>query len=83
MILSVNVHPQEDQFVLPNFRGNRFGFVPLRGNEDFAARDWDAHGFPTNFLINSQGRVVYKLGPVYDDDHEAGLEMQIRTLLSR
>ena len=83
VVLSVNVHPEEDQFVLPYFRGNRFGFIPVRGDSDLASRDLNARGFPSNFLIDQQGQVIYKPGVIRGVDHQAEMELQIRSLLAR
>ena len=82
-ILAVNIYPKEDQFVLPYFKGNRFDFVPLRGNTEFAEKEWSARGFPTNYLIDPEGRVVFKLGPMRGDAEEQKLELRIRMLLAR
>ena len=83
VVLSVNVHPEEEQFVLPYFRGNRFGFIPVRGDSELASRDWNARGFPSNFLIDQQGQAIYKPGVIRSVDHQAEMELQIRSLLAR
>lgn len=82
-ILAVNIYPAEDVFVLPYLKGNRFDFIPLRGNEEFAEKEWGARGYPTNFLIDPQGRTIYRLGPMRGADEERKFELQIRMLLDR
>ncbi len=82
-ILAVNIYPTEDMFVLPYMKGNRFDFVPLRGNEEFAEKEWGARGYPTNFLIDPQGRTIYRLGPMRGVAEERKFELQIRMLLDR
>lgn len=83
VILAINVHPDEDRFVLPYFKGNRFDFVPLRSDLKFAEKEWNARGFPTNYLIDQQGRIAFKLGITRGDEEEQKLELRIRMLLAR
>lgn len=80
VILAVNVHPEEDKFVLPYINGNNFDFIPLRGSEVFAAKEFQARGYPTNLLIDAQGRIVFKPG-VISGDALRKLELQIEALL--
>ncbi|MBK7600313.1 MAG: TlpA family protein disulfide reductase [Acidobacteria bacterium] len=82
-ILAVNVYPAEDKFVMPYMKGNAFDFVPLHGNEEFAEKEWGARGYPTNFLIDPQGRTIYRLGPMRGEAEERRFELQIRLLLDR
>src|SRR5262249_40325514 len=83
VILAVNVHPPEDEFVLPYLKGNRFDFVPLRGNEELE-KEWDVPGYPTSFLIDPQGRTIHRLvGPLRNAADERRFELQIRLLLER
>ena len=82
-ILAVNVYPTEDRFVIPYMKGNAFDFVPLHGNEEFAEKEWGARGYPTNFLIDPQGRTIYRLGPMRGEAEERRFELQIRLLLDR
>jgi thiol-disulfide isomerase/thioredoxin/Tfp pilus assembly protein PilF len=83
VILAVNVYPTEDVFVLPYMKGNRFDFIPLRGTEGFAEKEWGARGYPTNFLIDPQGQVIHRLGPMRGDASERTFELQIQMLLER
>jgi thiol-disulfide isomerase/thioredoxin/Flp pilus assembly protein TadD len=83
VILAVNVYPAEDEFVLPYLQGNAFDFIPLRGSEELAEKQWGARGYPTNFLIDPQGRTVYRLGPMRGEASERTFEMQIEMLLAR
>ena len=82
-IIAVNVHGNEDSFVLPYIKGNGFGFLPVKGSEAEAEKDWEARGFPTNFLIDTDGKVIYKLGPMRGENEERRLELQIKFLLDR
>ena len=83
MILAINVHPNEDQFVMPYMKGNAYDFIPLRADETWASRDYKARGYPANYLVDQDGRIVYKPGVVRGADGQRKLEMQIETILSR
>jgi thiol-disulfide isomerase/thioredoxin len=80
VILAVNVHPEEDKYVLPYIRGNKFGFIPLRSNLEFAAKEFQAIGMPTNFLIDPEGRIVFEPG-ITQGKKVRTLELQIEELL--
>lgn len=82
VILAVNVHPEEDKFVMPYIKGNKFDFIPLRGNMEFAEKEFQARGMPTNFLIDPQGRIVFKPSVIRGDELRK-LELQIEALLPR
>jgi tetratricopeptide (TPR) repeat protein len=81
VVLAVNVHSEEDRFALPFIKGNKYDFIPLRGSVEMAVKDYQARGFPTNFLIDTQGRVVARLPLVLKDQKES-LEIQIQALLA-
>ncbi|MCY3821281.1 MAG: redoxin domain-containing protein [Gammaproteobacteria bacterium] len=79
-ILALNVHPEEDQFVLPYARGNGFDFIQLRSDMEFAKAEFQARGMPTNFLLDVEGRKVLKLPPISGTKVRT-LELQIESLL--
>lgn len=83
VILAINVHPNEDQFVMPYMKGNAYDFIPLRAEEGWASRDYKARGYPANYIVDQEGRIVYKPGVVRGTDGQRKLEMQIETILSR
>ncbi len=82
-ILAINVHTDEDEYVLPYLKGMKFDFVPLRGSQEFAEKDWNAYGYPTNYLIDPQGRMTARLGNVVGEENEHIFELQIRMMLER
>ena len=79
-ILALNVHPEEDQFVLPYAKGNGFDFIQLRSDMEFAKAEFQARGMPTNFLLDVEGRKVLKLPPISGTKVRT-LELQIASLL--
>ncbi|MCY3606066.1 MAG: redoxin domain-containing protein [Gammaproteobacteria bacterium] len=79
-ILALNVHPEEDEFVLPYANGNGFDFIQLRSDMEFAQSEFQARGMPTNFLLDIEGRKVLRLPPIAGTQVRT-LELQIESLL--
>ena len=79
-ILALNVHPEEDEFVLPYATGNGFDFIQLRSDMEFAQAEFQARGMPTNFLLDIEGRKVLRLPPISGTKVRT-LEIQIESLL--
>ena len=79
-ILALNVHPEEDEFVLPYATGNGFDFIQLRSDMEFAQAEFQARGMPTNFLLDIEGRKVLRLPPITATQVRT-LELQIESLL--
>ena len=80
-IVSPNVHPPEDDLVLPYMKGMHFGFIPVHSDADYAEKQYGARGFPANFLIDQQGRIVYKPRVIRGVRAQRTLELQIETVL--
>lgn len=83
VILAINVEPPEDDMVLPFLKSNRYGFIPLKSNWDWAEKNYGVRGAPTNFLIDREGRVVFKLGVIRSAEAHRTFELQIEALLER
>ncbi len=75
-ILSINVEPAEDAYVLPYIHGNGYYFTPLHG-------DGAAHDTPSSLLIDQDGRVVYERGLIRGAADQRELELQIEALLAQ
>lgn len=80
-ILSINVVPEEEEFVLPFMKGNDYGFLPLKSNWDWAKKTYNVIEAPTNFLIDAQGRIIFR-PQVHDAESQRTLELEIESLLT-
>ncbi|HET9783643.1 MAG TPA: redoxin family protein, partial [Terriglobales bacterium] len=81
-IVTINVEPQRDAFVLPELKGFGLDFIPLRGSNEWAKKNYKVRGEPTSFLIGADGRVYFgPIAPVSSPDSQQTLEMQIAALL--
>ena len=83
VILAINLEPDEDEMVLPYLQNNRYGFLPLKSNWDWARETYGVRGAPTNFLIDRDGRMVFKPGVVRSAAVYRTFELQIEALLAR
>ncbi len=81
VILALNVYPEEDAFVVPYMTNNHFGFRPLKTDTDWAEKNYGARGFPTNALVDAQGRVIYRPGVIRGEQEQRTFELQVETLL--
>jgi hypothetical protein len=81
-VLAVNIHPPENALVVPFMKGNGYDFLPLEGGDKWAEETYKVRGTPANFLIDAQGRVVFKPDA---RSPEAGrtLEREVEALLRR
>ena len=80
-ILSLNVLPEEHDFVTPYLSKNHFTFRPLETTTEWAEQTYGARGFPTNLLVDKQGRIIFKPGIIRSPREERMFELQIESLL--
>ena len=83
VILALNVLPEEDSFVMPYLRNSGFTFRPLKTTTDWAEKTYNARGFPTNALVDAQGRIVFKPGVIRGADEERTFELQVEALIKQ
>lgn len=82
VILAVNVHPPEDNFVLPILRGFHLGFIPAKSDEDWASSAYGVRSQPTNFVLGRDGRIYFSPQyPITTPLTQRILEMQVEALL--
>jgi thiol-disulfide isomerase/thioredoxin len=82
-ILSLNVLPDEKAFVMPYLTKNRFTFHALETDTEWADKTYAARGFPTNLLVDGDGRIMFKPGIIRSPREQRTFELQIEALLAR
>jgi thiol-disulfide isomerase/thioredoxin len=82
-ILSLNVLPEERDFVMPYLAKNGFTFRPLETNTDWAEKTYGARGYPTNLLVDADGRIIFQPGIIRSPREERSFELQIEALLKK
>ncbi len=78
--IGINVYPAQDAYVLPFLENNKYSFIPLRGNSAFAAKNYGVQGEPENFLIDKDGKIIFKDFHIDHTNHRT-LELMIASLL--
>ena len=77
--LGVNSYRDQDDFVLPFMKGTKYSFTPLGADEN-VTKDYGVRGYPSNFIIDQEGRIAYS-GFLIHADSEEMLELMIQSLL--
>jgi thiol-disulfide isomerase/thioredoxin len=78
--IGINVESKQDTYVIPFLENSKYSFIPLRGSSEFAAKYYGVRGEPTNFLIDKDGRIVFKHFRI-DNTNQRTLELMISSLL--
>lgn len=81
-ILSLNVLPDEQAFVMPYLTRNRFTFHALETDIEWAEKAYAARGFPTNLLVDGEGRIMFRPGIIRGPREQRTFELQIEALLA-
>ena len=82
-ILSLNVLPEEHDFVMPYLTKNRFTFHALETTTDWAEKTYNARGYPTNLLVDGDGRIVFRPGIIRSPREQRTFELQVEALLKK
>lgn len=80
--LAVNTQPSQDGFVLPFLEKNNVSFTALRGSWDFARESYGVSGAPSNFLIDRDGKIIFKNFTINDSNRDM-LELMIASQLEK
>ncbi len=79
--LAPNGIAKQDDYVLPFMAGTKYSFLPLKGGDSPAA--YGVRGYPSNFLIDRDGRIVFTNFRAHDAASELVLQRMIEALLAR
>ena len=82
-ILSLNVLPEEKDFVTPYLSKNHFSFRALETTTEWAEKTYAARGFPTNVLVDAEGRIIFRPGIIRSPREQRSFELQIESLLKK
>lgn len=79
--LGLNVNERENMIVKSFLDKTGFTFIPLSDDNNANKGNLFTTGYPTNFLIDKEGKIVFK-GFLVDDDSEEHLELMINDLIN-
>ena len=80
--IGVNVYPEQDPYVIPFMENTKYSFIPLRGSQEFAAKYYGVDGEPENFVIDKEGKIIFKDFSV-NNANQRSLELMISSLLQK
>jgi thiol-disulfide isomerase/thioredoxin len=81
--LGINGQRDQDAFVPSFMEKTRFSFIALKGTEAVTgSKGYKVKGYPSNFLIDRTGRIVYSNFAVHDAADEQTLQRMLELLLS-
>ncbi|WP_454525419.1 redoxin domain-containing protein [Dyadobacter jiangsuensis] len=78
--IGINIIPSQDGYVIPFMRNTKYSFIPLRGSTEFAEKNFGVSGAPQNFLIDKNGKIVFKDFTINQLNRRT-LELMIASLL--
>ena len=79
--IGINIVKEQDEYVVPFMKASTYSFTPLKGENDKQG-NLVAVGAPTNYLLDQDGRIMYKNFRV-DGSNEEMLELMISELMNR
>ncbi|WP_167018094.1 TlpA disulfide reductase family protein [Chitinophaga sp. Cy-1792] len=80
--VGINIAPEQDPYVTTLIKNNKYSFIPLHGNEAFAEKNYGVYAAPQNFLIDQDGKIIYKNFRINEKNHRT-LELMILSLLKK
>ncbi|MGZ3929511.1 MAG: TlpA disulfide reductase family protein, partial [Mucilaginibacter sp.] len=80
--IGINVSPLQDPYVVPFLQNTKYSFIPLRGTAEFARNNYGVEGEPENFLIDKDGKIIFKNFRIDNNNHRT-LELMISSLLQK
>ncbi|GAB1473960.1 hypothetical protein MASR2M69_14010 [Bacteroidota bacterium] len=79
--LGINIVPEQDDYVIPFMKSSGYSFIPLKDEPDKRG-NLPAPGAPTNYLLDQNGRIIFKNFRT-DSNNERVLELMISETLER
>jgi thiol-disulfide isomerase/thioredoxin len=80
--IGINVEPEQDPYVLPFLKNYKYSFIPLRGNEEFALKNYHVRAEPGNLVIDKDGKIIFK-NFLINDANQRTLELMISSLVQK
>ncbi|HVV55378.1 MAG TPA: TlpA disulfide reductase family protein [Mucilaginibacter sp.] len=80
--IGINISPDQDPYVIPFMKNTKYSFIPLRGSPEFAAKYYGVDGEPGNFLIDKNGKIVFKDFNI-GSTNQRTLQLMISSLLKK
>ena len=69
--------------MMPYLTKNRFTFHALETTTEWAEQTYNARGYPTNLLVDGEGRIVFRPGIIRSPREQRTFELQVEALLKK
>lgn len=79
--IGINLLANQDEYVVPFMKSSGYSFIPLKGENDKQG-NLVGIGAPTNYLLDKDGRIIFKNFRT-DGNNERELELMIKETLDR
>jgi len=79
--IGINIAAEQDEYVVPFMKSSGYSFIPLKDEEEKRG-NLVAPGAPTNYLLDQNGRIIFKNFRT-DSNNERVLESMIEEILDR
>jgi thiol-disulfide isomerase/thioredoxin len=81
--LGINGDRDQDAYVSSFMEKTRYSFIPLKGTKAVTgSKGYKVRSYPSNFLIDRTGRIVYSNFEIHDAADEQTLQRMIESLIS-
>lgn len=74
VVLAINGLPEQEAEVQPFMENTGYPFIPLLAPEGWAEEKYRVRGYPANFIVDPQGRIVYEPGIISSVESQAEFE---------
>jgi thiol-disulfide isomerase/thioredoxin len=82
--VGINGIRDQDEYVNPFMKGTGYSFIPLKGEEAVTGKEgYGVRGYPANYLIDRNGRIIYRNFRTHDAASELELQRMIESLLAQ
>jgi peroxiredoxin len=81
--IGINGLTEQDPYVESFMKKTGFSFTPLQDIGEKVAKTYGVRGYPTNFIIDQNGKIVYTGFMIGNPKEERMLELMIRSVLDR
>lgn len=80
--LGINGFREQDDYVVPFMKSTGYSFIPLKEDINRNNENLRATGYPTNYLIDREGRIIFSRFQI-NNNNERMLELMISELVKK
>jgi thiol-disulfide isomerase/thioredoxin/Tfp pilus assembly protein PilF len=81
VVLAINDQEEQEDEVIPFLRSKRYDFIPLKGTQEWATKQYHVQFTPTTFIVGPDG-LLYFRPRIYNRIEERTTDLEIQELLA-